>query len=166
MCSLCIASLRGRIRVAALEHIPGRNRVQAPAAPGFYRSCADALTDGFCPQSGLVQRECFMLPVGSAPFGGWRHHLPSHFVVGLWMLGSGVKVSLWQQRRENHTTGLRPEENKPTALTGDGNTPLSPPAAVLLLKGSMSLDSQSSTTPYESSSFATPEGEVLAALCF
>ena len=37
--------------------------------------------------------------------------------------------------------------------------------AGLLLKGSMSLDSQSSTTPYESSSFATPEGEVLAALC-
>ena len=28
----------------------------------------------------------------------------------------------------------------------------------------MSLDSQSSTTPYESSSFATPEGEVLATL--
>ena len=28
----------------------------------------------------------------------------------------------------------------------------------------MSLDSQSSTTPYESSSFATPEGEVLETL--
>ena len=45
-----------------------------------------------------------------------------------------------------------------------GNAPLSPPAAVLLLKGSMSLDSQSSTTPYESSSFATPEGEVFSPL--
>ena len=45
-----------------------------------------------------------------------------------------------------------------------GNAPLSPPAAVLLLKGSMSLDSQSSTTPYESSSFATPEGEVCSTL--
>ena len=31
---------------------------------------------------------------------------------------------------------------------------------------SMSLDSQSLPAPYESSSFATPEGEVLAALCF
>ena len=31
-------------------------RVQAPLAPGFYRSCADALTDEFRPQSGLVQR--------------------------------------------------------------------------------------------------------------
>ena len=29
----------------------------------------------------------------------------------------------------------------------------------------MSLDSQSSLTPYESSSFATPEGEILAGLC-
>ena len=26
----------------------------------------------------------------------------------LWVLGSGVNLSLWQQRRENHTTGLRP----------------------------------------------------------
>ena len=40
-------------------------RVQAPSAPGFYRSCAAALTDGFRPQSGLVQRE-FLKP----PFGG------------------------------------------------------------------------------------------------
>ena len=30
----------------------------------------------------------------------------------------------------------------------------------------MSLDSQSPMAPYESSSFTTPEGEVLAALCF
>ena len=45
-------------------------------------------------------------------------------------------------------------------LRRDGNAPLSPPMAVLLLKGSMSLDSQSPTAPYESSSFATPEGEV------
>ena len=58
------------------------------------------------------------LPYGSAPFGGWRHHLPPAKAVGLWVLGSGVKVSLWQQRRENHTTGLRPEENRQTALAG------------------------------------------------
>ena len=96
--------------------IPEIKRVQAPAAPGFYRSCADALTDGFCPQSGLVQRECFMLPVGSAPFGALRHNLCPAKAVGLWALGSDVNLSLWQQRRENHTTGLRPEENKPTAL--------------------------------------------------
>ena len=55
--------------------IPGGKRVQAPLAPGFYRSCADALTDGFRPQSGLVQRGVCMPPVGSSPFGGWRHHL-------------------------------------------------------------------------------------------
>ena len=36
--------------------IPESKRVQAPSAPRFYRSCADALTDGFGPQSGLVQR--------------------------------------------------------------------------------------------------------------
>jgi len=61
------ASLRGRIRIAALEYIPGRKRVQAPAAPGFYQSCAGALTDGFCPQSGLVQRGAFYAAFGSGP---------------------------------------------------------------------------------------------------
>jgi hypothetical protein len=25
-----------------------------------------------------------------SPFGGWRHHLPPHFVVGLWMLNHGA----------------------------------------------------------------------------
>ena len=57
--------------------------------------------------------------------------------------------------RKTFTTGLRPLEMHPYP----------PPAAVLLLKGSMSLDSQVASLPYESSSFATPEGEVLAALC-
>ena len=110
------ASLRGRIRAVALEYIPGRNRVQAPAAPGFYRSCADALTDGFCPQSGLVQRGVLYAACGGAPFGGWRHHLSPAKAGALWVLGGGVKLSLWQQRRENHTTGLRPEEDRQTAL--------------------------------------------------
>ena len=37
----------------------------------------------------------------------------------LWrVLGNGGNVSLWQQRRENQTTGLRRGENKPTALSG------------------------------------------------
>ena len=44
------------------------------------------------------------------------------------------------------------------ALRRAGNAPLSPPAAVLLLKGSMSLDFRVATLPYKSSSFATPEG--------
>gem|GEM_PF-6363751 len=42
--------------MAAAGCIPESKRVQVPSAPGFYRSCADALTDGFGPQSGLVQR--------------------------------------------------------------------------------------------------------------
>ena len=29
-----------------------------------------------------------------APFGGWRHHLPPAKAVGLWMLSSGVNLSL------------------------------------------------------------------------
>ena len=57
------------------------------------------------------------------------------------------------------------QENLYNRASPAGNAPLSPPTAVLLLKGSMSLDSQVASLPYESSSFATPEGEVLATLC-
>ena len=84
------ALLRGRIRIAALEYIPGRKRVQAPAAPGFYRSCADAPTDGFCPQSGLVQRRVLYAACGSAPFGGWRHHLSPYS-------GGTMSAGQWRQ---------------------------------------------------------------------
>ena len=41
------------------------------------------------------------------------------------------------------TTGLRPMENRPTALMGEGNAPLLPPAAA-----------------------SPPEGEILAALFY
>lgn len=43
------------------SRIPKRKRVQAPAALSFYRSCADAPNDGFCPQSGPVQREFYSI---------------------------------------------------------------------------------------------------------
>ena len=55
---------------------------------------------------------------------------------------------------ENHKTGLRPWKCTPIPAFG-GTSP----------RESMSLDSQVAALPYESSSFATPEGEVLAMLC-
>ena len=81
----------------------------------------------------LCRIRTYRLPTNPVP-------LPPPIQGVLWVLGGGVKLSLWQQRSENHTTGLRPEENKPTALTGDRNAPLLP------------------TAP-------PPEGEVLAPLC-
>ena len=33
---------------------------------------------------------CFMYYSSISPFGGWRHHLPPHFVVGLWVLSHGA----------------------------------------------------------------------------
>ena len=41
-----------------------------------------------------------------APFGGWRHHLPPRFAVGLWVLGRGVNLHVEQQRRETVQPGL------------------------------------------------------------
>ena len=43
---------------------------------------------------------------------------------------------------------------------------LVPDGTTFLLKGSMLLDSQSSTTPYESSSFATPQAVAQCPLVF
>ena len=48
---------------------------------------------------------------------------PPAKAVGLWTLGSGVNLYLWQQWRENHTTGLHPEENRQTALRAWKCTP-------------------------------------------
>ena len=76
----------------------------------------------------------------------------------LWMLGSGVKVSLWQQRRENHTTGLRPEENKPTVLTGDGNAPLLPPVGDVSPRESVSRDFQVAVVPLQITFACHPGG--------
>ncbi len=73
-----------------------------------------------------------------APFGGWRHHL-SRWEACHWILsrlsapyessslatpysGGTMGAGQWPQcefmtvTEKNHTTGLRPEENRPTAL--------------------------------------------------
>ena len=74
-------------------------------------------------QPPLVAGATTFAPLGSvsldsqSPKGSLRIQFSchAHFVVGLWMLGSGGNLSLWQQRRENHTTGLRPgkQANRP-----------------------------------------------------
>ena len=89
-------------------------RVQAPFGARVLSFVCCAPNDGFGPQSGLVQRGVLYAAWGSEnhttalrasenrptslrsrkcipPFGGWRHHLPAHFVVGLWMLNHGAK---------------------------------------------------------------------------
>ena len=107
------ASLRGRIRAAALEYIPGCKRAAAapPLVAGATTLPAGKRVTGFS--------VAYRLPTNPVP-------LPPPIQGALWVLGNGVNLSLWQQWRENHTTGLRPEENKPTALTGAGNAPLFP----------------------------------------
>ena len=54
-----VSEMYGSKYRSAGSGIPESKRIQAPLAPGFYRSCAAALTDGFRPQSGLVQRGVF-----------------------------------------------------------------------------------------------------------
>ena len=79
-------------------------RVQAPLGARVLSFVCCAPNDGFGPQSGLVQRGVLYAAAwGSenhttaltgeemhSPFGGWRHHLPPHFVVGLWVLSHGA----------------------------------------------------------------------------
>ena len=76
----------------------------------------------------------------------------------LWVLGNGVNLSLWQQWRENHITGLRPEENKPTALTGDGNAPLLPPVGDVFPRESVSRDFQVAVAPLQITFACHPGG--------
>ena len=59
----------------------------------------------------------------------------------LWVLGSDVNLSLWQQRRENHTTGLRPEENKQTSLRSRKCTPFGASAPPFPRRGNFALRS-------------------------
>jgi hypothetical protein len=97
---------------------------EAPAAPGFYRSCADALTDGFCPQSGLVQRGVFYAACRQLPL--WWLAPPPFLPLRGGTMGAGQ----WRQfefmtvTKKNHTTGLRPEENKPASLCSWKCTPI------------------------------------------
>ena len=50
--------------MTARDCVPQSRKVQAPYGAQVLSACAGALTDGFCPQSGLVQRELCMLPIG------------------------------------------------------------------------------------------------------
>ena len=118
-----------------------------------------------------------LVPFRRYPFGGWRHYLcpGGKHVTGfsgrcaplqiqflchpakagaLWALGISGNLSLYQLQRENRTTGLSPWKCTPSAAFG-GVSP----------RESVSHDSQSPAAPYESCSLATPEGEILAALC-
>ena len=79
-----------------------------------------------------------MLPVGSAPLGA----------------GQRCQFEFMAAAERKQYNRALPVEMYPY-----------PRYAVLFLKGSMSLDFQVAALPYKSSSFATPEGEVLAALC-
>ena len=62
------------------------------------------------------------------------------------------------------TTGLRPVENRQTALAGEGKCTPSAAFGGISPRESVSHDSQSPAAPYESCSLATPEGEILTAL--
>ena len=149
---------------ARAKCIPGRKRVQAPcgaqvrAAIGLAPWAAQVPPTERAGSKGSMYAAC-----GSAPFGGWRHHLspkgkhvtgfsvaygslriqfPYHPLKGaLWVLGSDVNLSLWQQRRENHTTGLRPEENKQTSLRSRKCTPFGASAPPFPRRGNFALRS-------------------------
>ena len=88
------ASLRGRIRAAALEYIPGFEGAAAVSPGGDEYKCC------------LRQQ---------APFGGWRHHLSPYSggTMGAGLLSQFVFMEI---TAKNHITGLRPEENRQTAL--------------------------------------------------
>ena len=81
---------------------------------------------------------------------------------GLWWAPSKMKG-----RHIDKTKQPRPwreRENRQTGLAPVGNTPLSPPAAVLLHGKASHVIFRSLSLPYKSRSLATPEGEVCSPL--
>ena len=104
---------------------PIRKRVQAPAAPGFYRSCAGALTDGFRPQSGLVQRGVFYAACRQQSPLRWLAPPPS-----LPLRGGTMDAGQWCQSEfmaaaeRKPYNRASPEENQPTSLCSWKCTPI------------------------------------------
>ena len=136
----CGARVRAAIGLAPwAAQVPPTERA---GSKGSYKCCLSAAPP-------LVAGATTFAPLGSvsldsqSPKGSLRIQFPchAHFVVGLWMLGSGVNLSLWQQRRENHTTGLRPEENKQTSLRSRKCTPFGASAPPFPRRGNFALRS-------------------------
>ena len=72
----------------------------------------------FAPRVLRFDGPCGPKGCGIAAFGGDEYKCCLRQRPLWWVLGNGGNVSLWQQRRENQTTGLCPGENKLTALSG------------------------------------------------
>ena len=84
-------------------------------------------------------------------------------------MGSARRAGLVQRKIINAACGDNAaygSENLHNRASPAGNAPLLVLRTTFLLKGSMSLDSQVALLPYESSSFATPEGELYLPLSF
>ena len=125
--------LWGGAALVGITGIPGRKGVQAPygarvqAAFGLAPWAAQVLPTERAGSKGSMYSACGGgggRPVGSRPpLVAGATTFPAHFVVGLWMLGSDVNLSLWQQRRENIQPGFaRKKTGKPRCARG--NTPL------------------------------------------
>ena len=86
-CSLCIASLRG-------PPVGGQDNDEVSLL------CSAPYTllplRGISPQEETrnlrrkTESHILHVPLRHSPFGGWRHHLPPHFVMGLWILSHGA----------------------------------------------------------------------------
>ena len=104
-----------------------------------------------------------MLPAAAAPLAAGTATFPpaelGHY--GCWAV---VAIGCMTIAEKNLHNRASPVENRQTARRALEMHPFWC-CATLLLKGSMSLDFRVATLPYKSSSFATPEGEVLVALC-
>ena len=145
------APLRGRLyrRVvfagaqgAAREKcIPGRKRVQAPCGARVRAAIGLAPWAAQVPPTERAgSKGSYVCCLRQHPLW-WLAPPPFPLKGALWVLGSDVNLSLWQQRRENHTTGLRPEENKQTSLRSRKCTPFGASAPPFPRRGNFALRS-------------------------
>ena len=148
--------------LAADYIFPKAGRFRRLTAPRFYRSCAGALTDGFRPQSGLVQRGAFYAAFGSGP-SWWLAPPPSplweacHWILSRprapcessslatplkrWNCGYWAVASIWVYGSREEKT-IQPgfaRENKQTGLRPRKCTPFGANAPPFPRRGNFAL---------------------------
>ena len=128
-----------------LDSNPESKRVQAPAAPGFYRSCASRRTMGSAHRVGWFKGKCSENQT-TAPVAS---------------VGRFIGRSFYVQAKDQLRLTWRPSAGSP-----HGKCTPSVACGDVCSTGKGSRDFQVAMLPYKSRSPATPEGEIFTTLNF
>ena len=140
-----------------LDSNPESKRGEAPAAPGFYRSCASRRTMGSAHRAGWFKGECCMPPLAASLPMAAKTKQPR-----LWHRSGDLLEGPFMCRLRTNFARL----GDPLQGLHMGNVPPSVACGDVCSTGKGSCDFQVAMLPYKSRSPATPEGEIFTTLNF